>query len=281
MRPLSRATAKSSSPERPISAQVARRRELRRQRRRALLVQLWRLVAMVLLSGGFAWILLRHGWTLRGPEAVILQGGASLQTNQVVEAAKLRFPQPLLEVSPRALEQQLLSALPVRSAQVERKMLPARLIIRLKPQIPIAQAERQGPAGRERGLLNAEGHWIPLTAASPEPLTEILVRGWNDQQRGLVAALLQQRDRFKGMLKAVVLQPDGNVSLVTTGLGRIDLGGDPALLNTQIETIVHLNNTLPEHLRQVGQSSLDLSNPDRPELQLPNPPAPKKPETQP
>ena len=107
------------------------------------------------------------------------------------------------------------------------------------------------------------------------------MRGWNDQQRGQVAALLHQRDRFKGMLKAVVLQPDGNVSLVTTGLGRIDLGGDPALLNTQIETILHLNNTLPEHLRQAGQSSLDLSNPDRPELQLPNPPAPKKPKTQP
>ena len=62
--------------------------------------QLWRLVAMVLLSGGFAWILLRHGWTLRGPDAVLLQGGASLQTNQVVEAAKLRFPQPLLRSAP-------------------------------------------------------------------------------------------------------------------------------------------------------------------------------------
>ena len=281
MRPLSRAFAKTTSSQRPVSAQVARRRELRRLRRQTLLVQLWRLVAMLLLSGGLAWILLRHGWTLRGPEAVILQGGTSLQTNQVVEAAKLRFPQPLLEVSPRALEQQLIASLPVRSAQVERQMLPARLIVRLKPQIPVARAERQGPAGRERGLLNAEGQWIPLTEASPEPLTDILVRGWNDQQRSQVSVLLQQRDRFEGMLKAVVLHPDGDISLSTKGLGRIDLGGDPALLDAQIETIVHLNNTLPEHLRQTGQSSLDLSNPDRPELQLPNPPTPKKAKPQP
>ena len=72
-----------------------------------------------------------------------------------------------------------------------------------------------------------------------------------------------------------------NISLVTTGLGRIDLGGDPALLNTQIEIIVHLNNTLPEHLRQARQSSLDLSNPDRPELQLPAPPDAKKAKAQP
>ena len=281
MRPLSRVPAKDKSSQRPVSAQVARRRELRRQRRQTLLLQLWRFVALLLLSGGFAWILLRHGWTLRGPEALVLNGGAALKTNQVIEAAKLRFPQPLLEVSPRALEQQLIRALPVRSAQVERRMLPARLIVSLKPEIPVAKAVRQGPSGRERGLLNAEGKWIPLSDASPEPLTNIVVRGWNDQQRGQVAALLQQRDRFEGMLKAIVLHPDGNISLITKGLGQIDLGGEPALLNAQIATIVHLNDTLPKNLRQANQSSLDLSNPDRPELQLPAPNTPQKVKTQP
>ena len=281
MRPLSRVSAKDKSSQRPVSAQVARRRELRRHRRQTLLLQLWRFVALLLLSGGFAWILLRHGWTLRGPEALVLNGGAALKTNQVIEAAKLSFPQPLLEVSPRALEQQLIRALPVRSAQVERRMLPARLIVSLKPEIPVAKAVRQGPSGRERGLLNAEGKWIPLSDASPKPLTNIVVRGWNDQQRGQVAALLQQRDRFEGMLKAIVLHPDGNISLITKGLGQIDLGGEPALLNAQIATIVHLNDTLPEHLRQANQSSLDLSNPDRPELQLPAPNTPQKVKTQP
>ena len=281
MRPLSRVSAKDKSSQRPVSAQVARRRELRRQRRQTLLLQLWRFVALLLLSGGFAWILLRHGWTLRGPEALVLNSGAALKTNQVIEAAKLRFPQPLLEVSPRALEQQLIRALPVRSAQVERRMLPARLIVSLKPEIPVAKAVRQGPSGRERGLLNAEGKWIPLSDASPEPLTNIVVRGWNNQQRSQVAALLQQRDRLEGMLKAIVLHPDGNISLITKGLGQIDLGGEPALLNAQIATIVHLNDTLPKHLRQANQSSLDLSNPDRPELQLPAPNTPQKVKTQP
>jgi cell division protein FtsQ len=278
---LSRVSTNNKSSQQPVSSQVARRRELRRQRRQTLLIQLWRFVALLLVSGGFSWILLRHGWTLRSPEALILTGGTALEANQVIEAAKLRFPQPLLEVSPRALEQQLIKSLPVQSAHVQRRMLPARLVISLKPEIPVAKAVRQGPFGRERGLLNAEGQWIPLSDALPEPLTEIMVRGWNDQQRGQIAALLQQRDRFEGRLKAIVLHPDGNVSLITTALGQIDLGGEPALLNAQIETIVHLNKTLPKQLRQAHQSSLDLSNPDRPELQLPTPPAPKKVKTQP
>ncbi|MDO6352375.1 FtsQ-type POTRA domain-containing protein [Synechococcus sp. YX-04-1] len=281
MRPLSRVSTNNKSSQQPVSTQVARRRELRRQRRQTLLIQLWRFVALLLVSGGFSWILLRHGWTLRSPEALILTGGTALEANQVIEAAKLRFPQPLLEVSPRALEQQLIKSLPVQSAHVQRRMLPARLLISLKPEIPVAKAVRQGPFGRERGLLNAEGQWIPLSDALPEPLTEIVVRGWNDQQRSQIAALLQQRDRFEGRLKAIVLHPDGNVSLITTALGQIDLGGEPALLNAQIETIVHLNKTLPKQLRQAHQSSLDLSNPDRPELQLPTPPEPKKVKTQP
>ena len=281
MRPVSRVSTNNQSSQRPVSAQVARRRDLRRQRRQTLLLQLWRFVALLLLSGGFSWILLRHGWTLRSPEAVILTGGAALESNQVIEAAKLRFPSPLLEVSPRELEQQLVGALPVHSAHVQRRMFPARLVISLKPEIPIARAERRGPAGRERGLLNAAGEWIPLSDAVADPLTEIMVRGWNSPQRGQVAALLQQRNRFAGMLKAIVLDPDGNISLITTELGRIDLGGEPALLNAQIETILHLNKTLPKHLRGAHHSSLDLSNPDRPELQLPAPPAPKQVKTEP
>ena len=281
MRPVSRVSTNNKPSQRPVSAQVARRRDLRRQRRQTLLLQLWRFLAMLLISGVFSWTLLRHGWTLRSPEAIILTGGADVETNQVIEAAKLRFPSPLLEVSPRALEQELVKVLPVRSAQVQRRMLPARLIISLKPEIPVAKAERQGPGGRERGLLNAAGEWITLSDAVPEPLTNIMVRGWNEQQRAQISALLQQRDRFEGRLKAIVLHPDGNISLITTELGQIDLGGEPALLNAQIETIVHLNKTLPKHLRQAHQSSLDLSNPDRPELQLPTPPEPKKVKTQP
>ena len=281
MRPLSRVSTNNQPSQRAVSAQVARRRELRRQRRLVFWLQLWRLVALLLLSGGFTWILLRHGWTLRSSDVVVLTGDAALESNQVIEAANLRFPQPLLEVSPGALEQQLVAVLPVRSAQVQRRMLPARLIIELKPEIPVAKAVRQGPAGRERGLLNAQGGWIPLNDAAPEPLTTIVVRGWNDQQRAQIAALLQQRDRFAGMLKAIVLDPDGNISLITTELGRIDLVGEPSLLNAQIETILHLNKTLPEHLRRAHHSSLDLSNPDRPELQLPAPPAPKQPKTEP
>ena len=84
MRPLSRVSTDTQSSQRPVSAQVARRRELRRERRQVLFLQLWRLVALLLLGGGCTWILLRHGWTLRSPEAVILTGSAALETLSLI-----------------------------------------------------------------------------------------------------------------------------------------------------------------------------------------------------
>ena len=48
-----------------------------------------------------------------------------------------------------------------------------------------------------------------------------------------------------------------------------DLGRDRGRLNEQIEAIVQLRRTLPPDLLKPNQGYLDLTNPDRPELQLP------------
>ena len=42
-----------------------------------------------------------------------------------------------------------------------------------------------------------------------------------------------------------------------------------------------LPQLIPKHLRRAHHISLNLSNPDRPELQLPAPPAPKQAKTEP
>ena len=234
-----------------------------------------------MLSTGLGWILLRHGWTLEGSNAVVISGDTDLNTEQVVRAGELAFPKPLLEISPVALEQTLARELPVRDVHVARKLLPARLEIELTRLIPVAKALRQRGNTTEQGLVDADGQWIPINPDSPapKPLTPILIRGWSLQKQAQLAALLRQRDRFNGTLRIIHLQPGGAISLETTRLGRIDLGLDAKRLNEQLDAIAQLNKTLPEHLLQKGKGargSFDLSNPDRPELLLPVKPAPKQ-----
>ena len=228
----------------------------------------------MMLSAGLGWLLLRHGWTIEGINQVIVSGDSGLNREQVVKAGGLSFPEPLLEIRPVVLERTLARDLPVRDVRVSRRFLPARLEIDLIRLIPVARALRKRGSVTEQGLVDAQGQWIPLSTASPppRPLTPILVKGWSIKQQPQVAELLRQHQRLSGTIRTITLGPGGAISLDTTSLGRIELGREWDRLDDQIDAIVQLNKTLPGHyLRQGkgGKGSLDLSNPDRPELLLP------------
>ena len=259
------------SVSRPLSPQRARRRELRQRKRRELAVQTWRVVICLLLGSGLGWLLLRHGWSMDSIDNIVISGDTGLRAEQVVQAGQLSFPQPLFEVSPAELERQLLRELPVQSASIERRLHPARLEVHLLRQTPVARATRQQAGLRERGMVDADGRWIPLSANSsmPMPLSAITVHGWRLSQRLAIAKLLKDRDRFQGKLQTITVHPDGGISLRTSNTGRIDLGQDRGRLNEQIDAIVQLRRTLPPQLLKPNQGYLDLRNPDRPELQLP------------
>ena len=256
---------------RPLSPQLARRRELRQRKRRELAVQTWRVVICLLLGSGLGWLLLRHGWTIDSIDNIVISGDSGLRAEQVAQAGQLSFPQPLFQLSPAELERQLLRDLPVKSATVERRLHPARIEVHLLRQTPVARATRQQAGLRERGMVDADARWIPLSANStmPMPLSAITVHGWRLSQRPAIAQLLQVRSRFQGKLQTITVHPDGAISLRTSNTGRIDLGQDRGRLNEQIDAIIQLRRTLPPDLLKPNQGYLDLTNPDRPELQLP------------
>ena len=98
--------------------QAERRRQLRLQRRYETLRQLWRFVVFTGVAVGLGYGLLRHGWVLRGPDQVELIGSRQVQRDQLIQAADLRFPLPLLTLQPNRLAAQLSAALPVEQVQV-------------------------------------------------------------------------------------------------------------------------------------------------------------------
>ena len=261
-----------------ISPQLERRRALRRQQRQQILINIWRTFALLSLSTVLGWTLLRFGWTLTGSDQVVVRGSTSISPALVAEVSKIRFPQPLLEANPSDLERRLRDNLPVQSVQVSRHLLPTRLEVALVDQTPVARAVRQQPSGLEAGYVDAEGHWIRINPSVPvaAPSTAIKVKGWIPERRWLIATLLQQHMRLNDKLQTITLHPDGAVSLRHQTLGRIDLGDDNQLLMQQVDAIVELDQSMPPHLLKGNGAVIDLSNPNRPEIQLPVQPAAKK-----
>ncbi len=95
-----------------------RRRQLRHERQADRLLNLWRLVVFSAMAGGLGYGLLTQGWTLRSPRQVEVSGSRLVSRDQVIQAAGLSFPQPLLALQPRQIIQTLTTALPVENVRV-------------------------------------------------------------------------------------------------------------------------------------------------------------------
>ena len=248
-----------------------RRRQLRQERRADRLRNLWRLVVFSAMATGLGYGLLSQGWTLRSPSQVEVSGSRMVSRDQVIQAAGLRFPQPLLAVQPRQIIQALSVALPVENVRVSRLMLPPRLRVELIDRSAVARAERRSPAGLEQGYVDRLGNWISLQqnlGVRLEGTQELRVVGWNGRHRPALALVLKQRQAFGGRLKEIRFDPEGSLWLSISDLGPLRLGPPDGQLERRLAVAAHLNTALPAALGGRRPLIIDLSDPDQPELSL-------------
>jgi cell division protein FtsQ len=248
-----------------------RRRQLRQERRADRLRNLWRLVVFSAMATGLGYGILSQGWTLRSPSQVEVSGSQLVSRDQVIQAAGLSFPQPLLALQPRQIIQTLSVALPVENVRVTRLMLPPRLRVELIDRAAVARAERRSSAGLEQGYVDRLGNWISLRqnlGVRLEGTQELRVVGWNDRHRPALAMVLKQRQAFGGRLREIRFDPEGSLWLSTTDLGPLRLGPADGQLERRLTVAAHLNSALPSELKGRRPQIVDLSDPDQPELSL-------------
>jgi cell division protein FtsQ len=271
-------------PAGPQPPGVLRRKEQRSQRRRERLRQLWRILVLSCLSAGLGYVLLRQGWTLRNPEQVEVLGSAVVHRDQVITAAGLRFPQPLMTLQPRQLARELMEALPVEQVKVSRLMLPPRLRVELTDREAVARAVRRTDRGPETGFVDGGGNWISVRqhqGVRSKGDLSLLVVGWNPSHRPVLARLLEERATIGPGLREIRFEPDGSLWLVTAPLGQVRLGPPDGQLDRRLEVVAHLGRTLPGRLKGAPPRLIDLSDPEQPEISLGAkrgaPPAPSSP----
>jgi cell division protein FtsQ len=143
--------ANSGSRQRPSpspSPGAQRRQELRQQRRADRLRHGWRFLVYSALAAAVGYGLMRQGWMLRNANQVEVSGSALVSREQVIEAANIRFPQPLLALQPSELSRNLSESLPVELVRVSRLMMP-----------PPSSHRTQGPPSGCQG--RAPPSWRP------------------------------------------------------------------------------------------------------------------------
>jgi len=73
----------------------------------------------------------------------------------------------------------------------------------------------------------------------------------------------------------VRFEPNGSLWLRTAALGDIHLGPPDTRLGERLDVLRHLSKELPGQIRTLKVQSIDLSDPEQPELGLPAKPVPK------
>ena len=272
--------ANSGSPQRPSTSPspgAQRRQELRQQRRADRLRHGWRFLVYSALAAGVGYGLMRQGWMLRNATQVEVSGSDLVSRELVIEAAHIRFPQPLLGLQPSELSRNLSDSLPVELVSVSRLMMPPRLRIELKDRQVVARAERRQAGGLALGFVDQRGAWISERQthglASPGD-SSLKVLGGSERHRATIARLLEVREDFQGGLREIRFDPEGNLWVTTGNLGAVRLGLVDGQLDRRLLALLHLNKNLPKKLGSQRPGSVDLTDPDQPELSVGSSPAP-------
>jgi cell division protein FtsQ len=265
------------SPTTPPRAQLApeRRKQLRQQRRRERLQQLWRILVLSGVAGGLSWALLRQGWVLRSPGQIEVVGSRQVSRDQVIREGQLQLPLQLLQLKPQVLAERLSAGLPVEQVQVSRLMLPPRLRITLVDRQAVASAERRSNRGLERGYVDRLGNWMTSRqhqGGSGNAAPQVQVLGWQERLRPQLALLLGEQRSLGSALQQVRFEPNGSLWLRTAALGDVHLGPPDQRLPRRLEVLRHLSTHLPGQIRNLKVQSIDLSDPEQPELGLPGKP---------
>ncbi|MCP9774086.1 FtsQ-type POTRA domain-containing protein [Cyanobium sp. WAJ14-Wanaka] len=245
---------------------------MRMQRRSERLRNLWRLLVFTSIAGGLAYGLLRQGWILNGPAQVEVVGSQQVDAAQVIRAADLHFPQPLLGLQPKQIASAIAAALPVEQVQVTRLMAPPRLRVTVVDREAVARAERQSARGLEQGYVDRLGNWMSTRqgqgSKGPSP-EQLQVRGWQARLRPALAMMLERRQSLGADLQEIRFEPGGSLWLKSASLGEVRLGPIDGQLNRRLEVLQQLGQQLPAKVKGRKVISIDLSDPEQPELGLP------------
>lgn len=255
-----------------IKSRGERRKELRAQYRNVKLILLWRIFLYTSLSIGLSHIFIKQGWAPVNTEQIQIKGKTKLQAKTIVKFSGLDLPIPLLEINPKDLEKSLLKDLPLKAISVRRIAMPTRLQIELQERKPVALAWRTGPNGREEGMVDKNGYWIPfLTPKQIEgPLGELYIEGWMTKHREWISKVLSNKNKLGSPLKRIILTPNGELSLQTKEFSLVQLGSNSTLIERQLKTLEQLSNNLPPGFRNIRGTTIDMRDPSKPELQMPS-----------
>jgi len=254
---------------------VARRKQLRKQRRLRSFQHIWQLVFITGLTGSMVWVAMLPEWQLRSSNQIEVEGNKLLSKETIRKSLSIQYPQSIFQIQPQAIASQLETSIPVSKVSVSRTIFPSKLTIQVQERLPIANSTRNG----QQGFLDAEGIWMPAKAYPSNIKTpNLVVLEPANRSFPQWSTLYRQVSQSQVKISKVDVRDESNL-ILNTELGVVYFGTyKSSLFTTQLETLDRLR-ALPEKLKSTSFNYIDLSQPANPILEMTVPQKEKSSET--
>lgn len=266
-----------------------RRQTLRRLRRRQIVHQIWRTIALGSLTSGLVWGVSQPVWTIQEPEQIAIEGNQLLSDRAIRSLLPLSYPQSLLRIEPQALAEQLESQQSViAKATVSRQLFPPGLTVQIQERQPVAIALSQTHSPNQPfdtqqiktpsqigtvGLLDRKGTWIPwknyTDIEKSLPLPALKIIGSRQQYLPYWSQLYQVVDRSPVKVSEIDCRNPDNL-ILKTELGIVHVGPYTAQLSEQLKVLDRMRQ-LSAKLNGRQIAYIDLKKPAAPAIQLVEP----------
>tara|TARA_Y100001968_G_scaffold292816_2_gene298346 strand:+ start:38234 stop:39025 length:792 start_codon:yes stop_codon:yes gene_type:complete len=232
------------------------------------LISAWQIIAFLCVSSSLSFFLINNGWKLINSEQIKVKGNILFNKKEIISATGMKLPKPLLGIIPKRIEGNLKRKLSLKAVSIHRQIYPKQLSIQILERVPIAYAQRASSSGIEHGVIDKKAQWIPFNWRERDHTKlGISVKGWDPNNRKLIAFILSHRKNLGSSLKKITLNSNGVVTLETVQFNSIILGTNTDLINQQINVLAHLGNFLPKDQINKSRANLDLRDPSKPQLQ--------------
>ena len=242
------------------------------QEQRQSRIALWRSCFIIgcVLSLGF---LSRSSfWQIKDLTQIKLEGDRLVGEQTINNVLNFDYPQLIWSVNVVDLAQKIESIPSVEVANINRQIIPPRLIVSLQERVPKAIATSQG----QMGFLDAQGEWVEqefytnmdstknsssLGDIANFSLPKLVVHNYQPNYRKSWVNLYELISLYPELkVNQVQWNQSGNLFLQTK-IGKVSLGTNPSRLEKQFEIMLKLQN-LSDRVNNDRIAYIDLSNPD-------------------
>lgn len=231
------------------------------QKERQSKIALWRsgLIISCALSLGF--LLTSPWWKVKERSQIQINGNHLVEAKTIHDALGFDYPRLVWTIKINSMTQKLESIPSIAAANINRQVIPPKLLISVEERIPQAIATVEGTMG----FLDADGQWIPqqfyTDIENNFNLPKLIVNNYQPSYRKSWIDLYKLISLYPELkVNQVQWNQSGNLFLQTK-IGKVVLGTNPSRLEKQFETMLKLQN-LSDRVDHDRVAHIDLSNPD-------------------